>query len=228
MKNHVVESLILAFAIAILGMYICRGLGKIGDPDRTVHVRGLAERDVPADRVFWSVSFSETGNDVSAIYASLNKMKSRVLSAFREGGLDSSEVSVHAPDLQDFYADSYAQNPKFRYGASSSISVSTPKVETVRALQAKIDSLSWEGIPVRSDFASYEFTGLNEIKPEMIAEATKNARAAGEQFAEDSHSRLGKIINASQGQFSIEDSDSETPYIKRVRVVTSVDFSLKD
>lgn len=229
MKNHIAESLILAAALVILGMFICRGFVKLGEPDRTVNVRGLAEREVPADRAYWSVSFSEQGNDISAMYASLNGLKSRVLKIFKENGLDSSEVSVNAPNLQDFYADPYAQNlPKIRYAATSSVSVSTSKVETVRALQAKIDSLTWEGLSVRSGFASYEFTGLNGIKPEMIAEATKNARAAGEKFAKDSESKLGKIIKASQGQFSIDDRDSDTPYIKKVRVVTSVVFSLED
>ena len=74
----------------------------------------------------------------------------------------------------------------------------------------------------------YEFTGLNSIKPGMIEEATKNARSAAEKFAKDSESELGKIKSAYQGQFSIEDRDANTPYIKRVRVVTTIDYSLEE
>lgn len=62
----------------------------------------------------------------------------------------------------------------------------------------------------------------------MIEEATKNARASAEKFAQDSGSSLGKIRRANQGQFSITDRDSNTPYIKSVRVVTTVEYFLKD
>jgi hypothetical protein len=72
------------------------------------------------------------------------------------------------------------------------------------------------------------FTGLNDIKPQMIEEATKNARASAEKFAADSDSELGKIRTANQGQFTISDRDANTPYIKSVRVVTTVDYYLKD
>ena len=75
---------------------------------------------------------------------------------------------------------------------------------------------------------SYDFTGLNDVKPQMIEEATKNARLAAEKFAKDSNSKLGKIKHASQGQFSIEDRDANTPFIKHIRVVTTIDYSLED
>ena len=105
-------------------------------------------------------------------------------------------------------------------------------MELVRNLINEQSELLTQGVAITSgDYryaVSYDYTGLNDIKPEMIEEATKNARAAAEKFAKDSDSRLGGIQRASQGQFSIENRDPNTPYIKRVRVVTTIDYALED
>ena len=69
---------------------------------------------------------------------------------------------------------------------------------------------------------------MNSIKPQMIEEATKNARAAAEKFAKDSESKLGKIKTANQGLFTIENVDEYTPNVKHVRVVTNVTYFLED
>ncbi len=111
------------------------------------------------------------------------------------------------------------------------VTISTNQVDLVLDLMKRQSELLKEGVALSNDYSwqtSYEFTGLNGIKPTMIEEATKNARAAAEKFAGDSGSKLGKIRRASQGQFSITDRDQFTPYMKNVRVVTTLEYFLKD
>ena len=111
------------------------------------------------------------------------------------------------------------------------VTVCTDKVDEIIALQSRQGELLQRGIATAASWeyqTVYSFTKLNEIKPAMIETATKNARETAEKFAADSDSKLGKIKRATQGQFSITDRDSNTPYMKNVRVVTSVDYYLKD
>ena len=112
------------------------------------------------------------------------------------------------------------------------ITVTSNQVKLVRQLINEQSELLKQGIAITGEpyryGVQYEYTGLNDIKPQMIETATKNARAAAEKFATDSESKLGKIKKASQGQFSISDRDDNTPYIKKVRVVTTIDYALED
>ena len=130
-------------------------------------------------------------------------------------------------------ADNYGNEiMNYRYKAKSVITVTSSDVDKVRSLMRRQSELMKQGIALVSEeysntTVSYEFTGLNKIKPEMIEEATKNARATAQKFADDSESSLGGILSAQQGQFSIEDRDSNTPYIKRLRVVNTIEYSLK-
>lgn len=135
--------------------------------------------------------------------------------------------------MQDRLADSYnAEDVKVRYNVTNVIVITSSQVDKVRELIKKQTALLKEGVAVIAENyqyqISYEYTDLNAIKPEMIAEATHNAREAAVKFAEDSESKLGKIRTASQGQFSITDRDQYTPYIKNIRIVTYVDYELED
>ena len=144
------------------------------------------------------------------------------------------EISVSLPTLSDKYAQEYGSNDRtYRYFSKNVVTVCTGNVETVLALMPKQSELLKKGIMVGSDNSwdnqvQFQFEGLNGIKPEMIEDATRNAREAAEKFAKDSDSRLGKIKTASQGTFTISDRDSNTPYIKKVRVVSSVTYYLKN
>ena len=147
-------------------------------------------------------------------------------------GIEKEEISIAPPEVIDMQAERYVdRNVAYRYNATSVITVTSKNVDRVRKLMSGQAELLKQGIAITGgDYkynVSYEFTGLNEVKPKMIEEATKNARAAAEKFAKDSDSELGKIRNASQGQFSISDRDAYTPYIKSVRVVTTVNYYLK-
>lgn len=133
----------------------------------------------------------------------------------------------------DLQAERYSNNDKpYRYNITTVITVTSGKVDLVRGLIASQGELLKQGIAISGgDYrynVSYDYTSLNSIKPKMIEEATKNARAAAEKFAKDSDSKLGKIKKAYQGQFSIDDRDANTPYIKKIRVVTTIDYSLED
>jgi hypothetical protein len=150
-------------------------------------------------------------------------------------GFKPAEVSISAPSITDRQAQDYGNAQladRLRYSGRSTVTVYTRDVARVREAMAQLGGLGKQGIALTAE--NYEnrtqflFTGLNTLKPAMIEEATKNARIAAEKFAKDSDSRLGKIRRANQGQFSIEDRDASTPYVKKVRVVSSVEYSLVD
>ena len=146
-----------------------------------------------------------------------------------DNGIGADEITFNLPSINDNEANVYTKNnSRFRYSSHSNLTIATNKVDAVRNLQQKMVNLIDMGIVINHNYASYEFTGLNDIKPQMIEKATINARAVAEKFAKDSQSKLGKIRNASQGVFSIDNRDENTPYIKKIRVVTTVDFALED
>jgi hypothetical protein len=152
----------------------------------------------------------------------------------KEHGISDEEISISAPMVVDRFANSWTQeNINDRYVATSVIIVSSRNVDQVRSVIKMQPQLMKKGVAIISEeYGSnavvYEFTGLNTIKPQMIEEFTKNARATAEKFAKDSNSQLGKIRHATQGQFSIVDRDNNTPHIKNVRVVSTIEYYIKD
>ena len=229
MKNRIPEAIILAVAVVIFGACIYCGMKKMVNRDRVVHVRGLAEIEVPADKVFWGLNFNELGDDIPTIYKKISEKNSVVKEFLKKYGIQDSEITVNALDVTDNEEIVYREKaPKFCYTVSSYISIASTNIEAVRKLQTAIAELVSQGITVRANYADFQFTGLNTVKPKMIEDATHNAREVAEKFAKDSESKIGKIRSASQGYFSIDDRDQNTPYIKKVRVVTTVDFSLED
>lgn len=233
MKNYRIESVILSVGLALLGLCVYWGLCGLAQRDREVSVRGLAEREVMADHVIWPIVYKTTGNDLQALYDDINTANNKIVSFLKRNGVKADEINVGAPQIIDLRADRYneRQSERDRYNVTSTLTVSTSQVETVRGLIPRMGELLREGVAISAQeygmTPQYEFQSLNKIKPEMIEEATKNAREAAEKFAKDSESSLGKIKNATQGLFSIEDRDQFTPYIKKIRVVTSVDYYLK-
>lgn len=231
--SNIIAAVILAAGLLALGLCVRSGLKSFTDNSRTVEVRGLAEREVPANHVTWPIVFSFNGNDLPSVYTRINETNATIVKFLKDNGLTDKEISVGAPKMQD-NIDNYNYKPGIssRYVITSIVTVSSDQVEKVRSLILRQGDLLSMGIPVQAqDYGntiSYEFTGLNDIKPAMIAEATKNAREAAKKFSDDSDSELGKIKNARQGQFSIDDRDAYTPYIKTVRVVTSLTYYLED
>lgn len=234
MKNYYVEATILAVAIVVFGTFVKNSLDRFTDKERVVTVKGLSEREVPADKVIWPLIYKELGNDPADIYQRIEKKNATVMDFLKKHGLTDNEISVNPPQVKDRFADSWSQeNILNRYVASSVIIVNSTQVDLVRNIMQKQAELMKTGIALISEdygnnMVKYEFTGLNEIKPEMVEESTKNARATAEKFAKDSDSELGKIRRATQGQFSITNRDNNTPHIKNVRVVSTIEYYIRD
>ncbi len=232
--STVITATIVALGLLASGLCVRSGLRTFNwGSQRTVEVRGLATREVKANKVTWPIVFKETGNDLPSVYSSVTATNASIVKFLKSNGVTDSEISISAPQVNDLRADRYNTQPiPYNYSVQSVVTVSSAQVDKVRDLINRQGELLSQGIAIiASDYSNrtvYEYTELNSIKPEMIAEATKNAREAAKKFAEDSQSELGKIKNARQGQFSIEDRDAYTPYIKEVRVVTSLTYFLED
>lgn len=222
---------LLCGGLIILGIEIRYGMTHLKDSHRTVTVRGLCEREVNANKVTWPIVNKEVGNDLPSIYNKVENTNRMIVQFLKDNGIESSEISINPPAVIDLQADrySYNQNP-YRYNVTNVVVVTSSKVDKVNELIKRQTELLKEGIAVvAGDYqyqTIYEYTDLNSIKPEMIAEATRNARDAAVKFAEDSGSKVGRIQTATQGQFSIEDRDQYTPYIKKIRVVSSIIYYL--
>lgn len=229
----ILSSLLLALGLLSVGLCIKGAATYLGDRNRTASVRGLCEREVPADKVTWPLVTQDLGDDLTALYAKAEQINAKILEFLHAGGLTDSEISVNPPDIEDRLAQSYdPSRVTSRYKMTNVIVVTSSNVEKVRALIKQQSKLISQGIAVLAgDYnypTTYEFTGLNAIKPEMIAEATHNASEAAAKFAQDSGSKLGPIITASQGQFSITDRDQYSPHIKNIRVVTTLTYCLEN
>ena len=217
-----------------MGNALSNGIIEYKDMDRTVTVKGLCEREVMADKVTWSLMYKELGNDPSQIYDLLEQKNNKVVAFLKSSGIKSQDISINPPVITDRQADNYGNEiMTYRYKATSVITVTSNEVEKVRKLLTKQSQLMKQGIAlVSNEYGNtnsviYEYTGLNKIKPEMIKEATENARATAQKFADDSDSRLGKIRTAQQGQFSITNRDDNTPHIKDIRVGSTIEYTLK-
>jgi hypothetical protein len=227
--NRVVESIILAVGIMVMGWFVKAGIDNFTNKDRKVTVKGLAEREVPADKVTWSIGTKVTGNDLPTLYESINAQAGKIKAFLKQNGLDDKEITVNPPSVSDLEAREWGDNQKnFRYIVNTNITVSTGKVEEVNKAIFKQGELLKQGVALENSYPSYEYVSFLDMKPEMMQEAIKNAQKTAEQFAEASGSELGRIQTAGQGQFEIEDRDENTPYIKKLRVVTTVTYALDD
>lgn len=232
MKKYI-SALILAVGLVGLGLCVRSGLGSINNHSRVVAVRGLAEREVMANKVTWPIQYILVGNDLPSMYAEMERCNKEVINYLTGKGLQANEYDVAAPKVEDLQADRYSNAaPRYRYNLTSNITVTSEQVELVRKLINDQGELIKKGIAISpqswNNQIIYEYTELNSIKPDMIAEATRNARESADKFASDSGSKVGKIKDAQQGQFSIEDRDPYTPYVKKVRVVTYINFYIED
>lgn len=219
--------------LIVLGLFIGKGLKRIAEKDQFVTVKGLAEREVMANKVVWPIPYYCVSNDIQALYNELDKSNSKITAFLKENGISDDEIILSTPEVTDRLAQNYTpENLTYRYQGRDVITVSSTQVDKVIKLMKEQIILMKQGVNIGTEYgygsdATFEYTGLNEIKPEMIEEATRNARAVALKFAEDSESELGGIRNANQGQFSIS-SDATTPHIKNIRVVTTIDYILKN
>lgn len=233
-------SLILGVALVVsagtLGVLLGNAALSTKALERTVVVKGLSEREVAANIATWPIKFQVAANDLEEVYALIERHSDTVTRFLSGHGISGDEISMGPPSVADIYAQQWGdkRDIKYRYTGSGSVTVYTEKVPAVLAAMADVIELGKQGVVVQSerhpgpDGRQFLFTRLTELKPEMVEEATKNARIVAEKFAADSDSRLGKIKSARQGQFSISDRDSTTPHIKKVRVVSTLEYYLSD
>ena len=224
-----IPSLLIALSIVILGLCLKSGIDNFTFRDREVTVRGLAERQVMANEVTWPITFNIAGDDLTTIYDNVSRTDSIIVRFLTSSGITRDEISVAPPSTYNAAANQYGSSTfKYKYSLESTVTVTTKKVDNVRELLGRQAELLKEGVAFSNSYINYRYTDLNAIKPAMIEEATKNARLAADKFAADSHSKVGKIKTASQGQFTIDDSDSSTPWLKNVRVVSTIVYYIED
>jgi hypothetical protein len=241
--------LLLALGLIAGGWALGSEIKGIRLGDRHVSVRGLAERTVKSDLAIWPIDYKEAGDDLPSLYSKTERDRKGILQFLGQQGIQPSEIELGVVRVVDNQANEFGGNNRapHRYIVEQQITVMTPKVDLIAAATQKTMSLVQEGIVLSSDRGqglAYRFTALNSIKPDMITEATKSARAAAERFAVDSGSRVGSIREANQGIFSIlpahsggdtGESDGTGSYafnansslMKTVRVVTSVEYYLE-
>ena len=232
-RFFIVSAAVLAIGIVLSGLSIAFGIKTLKADQRTVSVRGLSEREIEADLAVWPVTFTLSGNDLSQLRQDIVKKTNIIISFLKTHGLKESDFTVKEPAITDTTTDPYMDQTRKRdkYFAKVVVFVRSSNIAAVNAaLSVSIDLMD-SGIALSHDYDSrveYLFTKLNDIKPQMIAEATQNAHKAAEQFAHDSGSKVGKIKRASQGLFSIDDAAPGLPERKSVRVVTTVAYILSD
>ncbi|MBP5635384.1 MAG: SIMPL domain-containing protein [Bacteroidales bacterium] len=229
-RGKALAGLAIMVGLMFLGAMLPQAVKQFRSYERTVNVKGLCEKEVPADKVIWPLAFKVVGDNLEPLNAEIDRKTAEIKKFLTDGGINPSEITVSLPSISDKFTQEYGSNDRrYRYVAKEIVTVCTKEVDKVLALMASQNKLLRAGITLEDDWESrpeFSFEGLNDVKPEMIEEATKNAREVALKFAKDSDSRLGKIKQATQGTFSISDRDSNTPQIKNVRVVTNVTYYL--
>lgn len=234
MKNNLLlPALLLAAALVIAGYFI-GNMHKTGkEYDRYVQVKGLSEREVQADLAVWPINAVLTGNDLKTLKGNIENQNNQVYQFFLDQGFNDDELTKGMVNITDARSNLYNNNNTytgFRYLSKSEFTVRTKDIKKLQKALSESLNLMSKGIVLGSKNEwrpiEYIYTGLNELKPPMIEEATKNARLVAEKFARDSDSKVGPIRVARQGQFSINDRDQNTPEIKIIRVVSTIDYQL--
>lgn len=227
-KKNMIQGGAIVLAAVVLGISLIFTVKTLKSYDDTVKVRGLCEKEVPADRVVWRISYSEKDNSLADLRTIVRRNNDIIVSKLTEAGFKSDDIKVANASYDDRYM--YSNNVSqvsYRYVANQTVTVFTKNLDLVRKLQQTLETDLVNQNILANSWADYQYLGLNDIKPAMIAESLENARAAADEFAKNSHSRIGKMRTASQGYFEVEDLDENTPQVKKVRVVTTVEYYLK-
>ncbi|AKS41289.1 SIMPL domain-containing protein [Wenzhouxiangella marina] len=230
-EHRWIGSALLAVGFVIAAVIVGAAIRDFRISDRYVEVKGLAEREVEADLAIWPINYQLTGNSLEALQANMAEADEAVTAFLKLRGFTDEEITPNPPRITDQWLYSMEnQRPANRFTAERGLTLKSDKIDaTQRALQESSE-LVGQGVVLMPNWgqaAQFLFTGLNAIKPEMIAEATADARRAASQFAADSEATIGPIRSARQGFFSIEERDPSTPEIKVVRVVTTIEYILE-
>ncbi len=188
-----------------------------------VEVKGLSEKIVKADTAIWSINFEVKSNNVDSLYADIEKNVATIKSFLLGKGFESGEINVAPVNIyQDTYKDAL-----FRYNSNTQLSLYTKKVDLVKSASKDTLILVKNGIVMNQNSVAFEFSNINSIKPEMLAEALKNAKDTAQKIAQESGSSLGGLRRGNQGVFDITDKDPGSPEYKKIRLVSTLSFLLK-
>ena len=229
----IIAAAVLALGVIVGGYLMGDGIRRARMADRAVTVRGLAERNVTADLATWTLTFTAQGNELSAVQAESDRDAQTVAAFFRAAGFPANAVTDAGGSVNSFYESTRGEN---QVTVNRRVQLRTADVMRARAIYARQFELIRSGVAIQEGSGmQYNFTRLNAIKPEMIAEATRNARQSADQFASDSETAVGGIRSATQGYFSVgardgdvaeEGSGERDSPFQKVRVVTTIEFFL--
>ena len=235
-NTGLISALVLALGMIGGGFLVGHGLKDFRSGDRFVTVKGSAEQIVDADLVVWPLAHTVSGNDLGVLQRELEARTQTIRNFFKQAGFGDDEISVAPASLEDRWAYAYGENrspEQYRY--STTVTLRTGKVQKAMEALRRTGDLLAQGVVLGGNGGQdaapsgpqFDFTQLNSVKPKLIAEATANARKSAEQFAKDSGSSVSGIRSANQGVVSIENRDAGSPHVKKIRVVTTVDYFLK-
>lgn len=214
---------VLGFGVLFFSLIFFFAAGRFSKQGSFVDVKGLSEKIVKADVAIWSINFEVKSNNVDMLYADIERNVAVIRTFLMEKGFEASEINVAPVNIyQDTYRDAL-----FRYNSTAQLSVYTKKVDLVKSASKDTLTLVKKGIVMNQNSISFEFSDINSIKPEMLAEAIKNARETASQIAKNSGSRLGRLSRGNQGVFDISDKDPGSPEYKKIRVVSTLRFLIK-
>jgi hypothetical protein len=231
-RAAVAVGLLLGLGVAGAGFLVADGFRAVRAADRYVTVKGFSEREVAANLAMWPIVFQVSGNDLAAVQERLDQAAGKVRAYLAQRQFAAEETNVSSPRLTDLHAQRFdANRPPERYLGEATVTLRSGRVDAVTLAMRDSGELIKEGVALVRSYeyqTAFLYTGLEQIKPEMIAEATKAARRAAEQFAHDAGSSVGAIRKAQQGFFSVEDRDPFSPEFKQIRVVTTVEYFLDE
>ncbi len=239
--GSLVSSILLSAGIVLAGWFVGDGFVKGRSADRFVSVKGVSERDVKADMALWPLRFTSTDDNLARAQQRFDEYRATVVKFLGAHGIDASRVELQGFDVTDVLANPYRAPGAVtsRYIISGTLMVRVDDPDVVQKASQDLGTLVSQGVVFSSQGGmgggpTFLFTKLNDLKPQMIAEATASAREGAEQFAKDSGSRLGGIRQASQGVFQILPRDrapgvmEESQINKTVRVVSTVEYRLEN
>jgi len=232
MNTKIISALLVGCGFALSGWFIAHGLIDAHQASRFVQVKGLAERIVKADEAIWTINIKLVNNELPKLYLDIDSAQNKIKDFLLKQGFKETELTINSVSVMDNQSVSYNQNQGIpHYSADGGITVSSPDVDKIALALQKTGDLVQQGVVVTASNALYRFTHLNNIKPEMLEEATQSAHAAALSFSRDAKAALGKIRNAQQGLFTINDANSTydrgDAIMKKIRVVTTVDYQLQ-
>lgn len=235
---RLIAALLVGAGIAVAGFAVSQGLERFRMADRSVIVKGLAEKDVESDFAVWTLSFRRAGAEFGDVQQALASDRDKVLAFLKTRGFTEAELDARPLQVQDLFAREYAQgNTPLRFNGTGQVLVKSPRVAEVDAAARAVDPLIQAGVQLGGENEGrsgprFQLRGFNDIKAPLLAEATRNAREQADKFAAEAGAQLGPLKNANQGVIRIagddgNDFDDGSSRTKRLRVVSTFEYELK-